>query len=217
MTADVDAVLLGGKLPEDTVPVCTRGDLVDEYRRVADELAQARIRATADPRLAGSGTPALDARIEELHGQIEAATVPFRLRALAPRRWRELVEQHPPRKVGGNAVHPDDAGVGVNRETFFPALIRVSTVEPKLRDETWDQLLDPDGELLNVAQFQRLWRTCWDLNKQEPDVPFSLAGLLTTRSSASESGSPAPSASASNGSTGGNRGKSSSTSTKTGD
>lgn len=210
-----DDILLGAKLPEDTVEVCTRGDLVDEYQRLAREVAQARIQATADPRLAGSGTPEMDVRLVELHEQIQAATVEFRLRALPRKKWRALADQHPPRKVG-NDIHPDDARPGVNNERFFPALIRASTVEPTLRDETWTALLDPDGELLNEQQYLRLSRTCWDLNKQEPDVPFSLAGLLTTPTSGSESGSPAASVSASNGSKAGKPKRSSSTSTKTG-
>lgn len=194
---DFDAILTAGRLPEAVVPVCTRGDLVAECARLDRELAQARIQAAADPRLAGTGTTELAAQMEELRSQVEAATVPFRLRALPPARWLELCEQHPPRKLLTGAVHPNDEGPGVNNETFFPALIRVSTVEPKLRDETWDALLDPEGELLNQQQRLRLGRSAWDLNKREPDLPFSFADWLSRHSSASGSPSPEPSASAS--------------------
>lgn len=211
-----DDILLGAKLAEDTVPVCTRGDLVDEFRRLDRELVESRAKAAADPRLAGSGATAVEARLSEIKGQIEAATVQFRLRALG-RRWNRLVEEHPPRKAPDGKVNEEDArNGGVNTDTFFPALIRASTVEPQLRDETWDALLDPDGKLLNEAQYRRLKRSCWDLNVQEPDVPFSFADWLKTRDSASGSDSPAPSASASNGSTGGKPRKSRSTATKTG-
>ena len=197
---DIDAILTGARLPEETVRVCTRGDLLDRLRRLEQEAVQARARQAADPRLAGS---TLTAEIEDLRSQIEAATVEFRLRALPRRKWRELVEAHPPRKVNGK-VHPDDAA-GVNNETFFPALIRACTVEPTLREETWQALLDPDSELLTEQQYLRLARTAWDLNKQEPDLPFWSAAWLTSQSSGSESGSPASSASASSGSTGGRR------------
>lgn len=190
---DVDAILTGARLPEDVVPVCTRGDLVAEWSRLGRELAAAKVKAAADPRIAGDDTTELVARMEGLREQVEAATVPFRLRALPRKRWADLTEQHPAREVDGKP-HPDDAAMGVNRSTFLPALVRASTVEPTLRDETWTVLLDPDGELLTEHQWRRLWRACWDLNVQELNVPFSVAGLLTTPVSGSEPGSPEPSA-----------------------
>lgn len=200
---DPDAILLSARLSEDTVPVCTRGDLVDEFRLLDRELAQARVQAAADPRIAGSGTADLQTRMDDLKAQIEAATVRFKLRALPPKKWRDLVDQHPPRQMPDGSIHQDDKGPQVNNETFFPALIRLSTVEPVLRDETWAALLNPEQALLNVQQFLRLGRACWNLNKEEPDVPFSFAGWLRTRDSASGSGSPEPSASPSADSTDG--------------
>ena len=202
---DADAILLGARLAEDTVPVCTRGDLVDEFRRLDRELAQARMQAAADPRIAGSGTADLKTRMDDLKAQIEAATVQFKLRALPPKKWRDLVDEHPPRQLPDGSIHQDDKGPQVNNETFFPALIRASTVEPALRDETWAALLDPEQALINTQQFIRLGRACWDLNKSEPDVPFSFADWLRTRDSASGSPSPEPSASPSAGSTDGSR------------
>lgn len=188
----LDEILAGAKPPETEVPVCTRGDLIAQHQRLARQITEARTRAAADPRAAGSGVGGLVTQMEELREQIQAATVVFRLRALPRRRWRALVDEHPPRRVG-DRIHDEDAQARVNNETFFPALIQASAVEPKLRDETWQALLDPDGELLNEQQYLKLARACWDLNKETPDVPFSLAGLLTTRNSGSDSGSPAPS------------------------
>ena len=200
---DYDAILTAARPPEHVERVCTRGDLVAEYTRLDRELAQARLFAAADPRAAGTGAPDVADRLAELRAQIEQATVPFRLRALPPKRWVELCEQHPPRRQPDGSVHPYDAGPGVNNDTFFPALIRESTVEPVLRDETWAALLDRAGTLLNQEQVLRLGRACWDLNKQTPDLPFSSADWLSRRISDSGSDSPEPSASASDGSTGG--------------
>lgn len=185
---DVDAILTGARLPEDTVPVCTRQDLVAEWSRLGRELAAAQVKNAADPRLAGGDTSALVERMEALRAEVEASTVEFRLRALAPKRWSELVEEHPPRKDD-----EDDLRMEVNRETFLPELVKRSTVEPKLKEETWQALLDPESELLSRPQWRRLWRACWDLNVKELDVPFSVAGLLRMPASASESGSPEPS------------------------
>ncbi|PWR08572.1 hypothetical protein DKT68_15255 [Micromonospora acroterricola] len=190
---DFDAILTGARLPEDRVPVCTRGDLVVEWRRLARELAESKVKGAADPRLGGDGTGPLVERMEALRAEVEASTVEFLLRALPRKQWNELADAHPPRKDGGR-VHPDDAALGANRETFLPALVRASTVEPKLKDDTWAALLDASGELLVEQQWRQLWRACWNLNMTEVDVPFSVAGLLTTRVSGSESGSPEPSA-----------------------
>lgn len=190
---DVDAILTGARLPEDRVPICTRGDLVVEWRRLGRELAEMKVKASADPRLTGGGVAGIVERMEALRAEVEASTVEFVLRALPRKRWAELADAHPPRKVDGK-VHPDDVAMGVNRETFLPALVRASTVEPTLRDETWAQLLDPEEGLLGEQQWRQLWRACWNLNMAEVDVPFSVAGLLTTPPSGSESGSPEPSA-----------------------
>ncbi|ATO14690.1 hypothetical protein CO540_13330 [Micromonospora sp. WMMA2032] len=191
--SDPDAILTGARLPEDRVPVCTRADLMVEWKRLAQQLGEAKVRDAADPRMGGGATAALVERMETLRAEIEASTVEFRLRGLPRKRWNELAETHPPRQEGGK-VHGDDVDLGANRETFLPALVRASTVEPKLKDETWAALLDPEGELLGVQQWRKLWRSCWNLNVQELDLPFSVAGLLTRPASGSESGSPEPSA-----------------------
>ena len=186
--SDVDAILTGARLPEDRVPVCTRSDLVVQWQRLGQELAAAKLKHSADPRLAGGGTELLE-RMEALRAEVEASTVEFLLRALPRKQWHELVEAHPPRKDDEGDVRMD-----VNRATFLPALVQASTVEPKLRDETWAALLDPASGLLSEQQWRQLWRACWNLNVAELDVPFSVAGLLTSPVSGSESGSPEPSA-----------------------
>ncbi|MEU5946315.1 hypothetical protein ABZ793_12225 [Micromonospora sp. NPDC047465] len=191
--SDFDAILTGARLPEDQVPVCTRADLVAEWKRLAQQLTEAKARDAADPRLAGGATAALVERMEALRGQVEESTVEFRLRALPRKRWNELADAHPPRQKDGK-VHPDDVALGVNIETFLPALVRASTVEPKLKDKTWAALLDAEGELLGEQQWRRLWKSCWNLNVADVNVPFSVAGLLTSPGSGSESGSPEPSA-----------------------
>ncbi|MFI1197693.1 hypothetical protein ACH4T9_31155 [Micromonospora sp. NPDC020750] len=188
--SDVDAILAGARLPEDRVPVCTRCDLVAEWKRLSQDLTAAAVKNAADPRIGGSGTSELATRMEALREEIEASTVEFQVRALRRKVWNELADAHPPRKTGGK-VHAEDESLGVNRATFLPALVRASTIAPTLADQTWEALLDPDGELLSEQQWRRLWRACWNLNMAEVDIPFSVAGLLTNLGSGSGSGSPA--------------------------
>ena len=184
-----DDLLTGARLPEDEVPICTRLDLVTEWRRLAAELAAAKAQAAVDPRASGNGVGELAQRMESLRAEVEAATVKMRVRALSPKRWSDLSEAHPPRKDD-----EEDARMGVNRASFLPALVRVSTVGPELAEDTWAKLLPPDGELLDVQQWRAWWRACWNLNMKPVDLPFSVAGLLTTSPSGSDSGSPEPSA-----------------------
>ncbi|SCL21715.1 hypothetical protein [Micromonospora inyonensis] len=186
---DPNTLLTGARLPEDEVSICTRPDLAGEWQQLAQAVAARKLKSAADPRLAGDGTDEQVQRMETLREQVEAATVVFRLRALRRKVWLDLVETHPARQSD-----EEDARMGVNRESFLPALVRASTVAPELTDETWAALLDPDGELLTVHQWRQLWRTCWNLNVQQVDLPFSVAGLLPNPNCGGESGSPEPSA-----------------------
>src|SRR5690606_31840899 len=69
-------------------------------------------------------------------------------------------------------VDERDKYIGVNTDTFFPALIRRSTVEPELDDEDWDLLLN---ERLTSRQFDDLANAAGSLNRRGVDVAFSLA------------------------------------------
>ncbi|MFI6228879.1 hypothetical protein ACIBCR_16370 [Micromonospora echinospora] len=186
---DPNALLTGARLPEDEVPICTRLDLVTEWRRLGAELAAAKVQSAADPRVAGNGVGELAERMEALRAEVEASTVTMRVRALTPKAWNELAEAHPPRPDD-----EEDARMTVNRATFLPALVRASTYAPELTEKTWQGLLDLDSGMLDVQQWRTWWRTCWNLNMKPVDLPFSVAGLLTTPDSGSESGSPEPSA-----------------------
>ena len=194
----VDALRLGARVAETVVPVCTRGDLVAEFGQLDMQLQQVLAERAGDPRLAGTASD-LPERLAALREQIEAATVAFRLRALPRRAWQRLIDAHPPRQSADGVVHEDDRGINVNNETFFPALIAASTVEPTLKPETWTKLLAEDSELLNDEQYQRLGRACWNLNRKDVNVPFSFAGSLLSRTSSTASAPPDSSASASSG------------------
>jgi hypothetical protein len=193
--SDVDALIMGARAAEDTYTVCTRADLLAEFGKLDQDLRTALKARIADPRIEGAGTADISARAQDLQEQIRASTVEFRLRALAPKRWQALVAAHPPRQTDAGGVHEDDH-MNVNNETFFPVLIRASVVTPKLQDETWEALLDQDGERLSNAQYQAWANKCWNLNVKDVGVPFSYAASLTMRLSEDDSSSPDDSASA---------------------
>ncbi|HEX5996945.1 MAG TPA: hypothetical protein VFY84_17520 [Jiangellales bacterium] len=171
---DIKALLRDARLPERTVELCLRGDLVAEYEAVEAEHARA-VDNRGNSLSAGVETAQLRERLDGLREQMAASNVTFRLRALSRPEFRRLVAQHPPRR-DGDEVNERDNNVGINTETFFDALVRASVVEPQLDDEDWDLLL---GERLTDRQFDLLAGAAWALNKRDVDIPFSFAGSQT--------------------------------------
>lgn len=168
-----------GKLRRAEFAACMDPDLVDEHERLTAERAEELARA-ADSFAGGSRAPEIQAQIDGLLEEMEAATVTLVLQALPRRRYRALIDQHPPRKDADGVVVPRDARLGVHYDDFFAALVRASIVEPDLDAETVDLLLD---ERLSDGQWERLTTIAWNLNRASVDVPFSPAGSASRRRS----------------------------------
>lgn len=161
---DFAALLAGAKLPERTVPVCLRGDLVAEH-----EAADRELQLLADKpvtKFGGDGRGELQARIRDLEEQMRAASYDFRFRAMTRRDWHTFVAAYPPRPD-----NEQDAAIGVNAEVFFDALIRRCLVDPVLDDDAWFRL----NEALTDRQYDTLSDAAWGLNRRDVDVPFSPA------------------------------------------
>lgn len=184
---DIKALLAGAKLPERTVPVCLRGDLVAEHERLERQLEAAE-RKTSDS-LAGNGSGEIVEQMDAVEEQMRESTETFTLRALPHRRtprddrptWHELVQRHPPRRENDEIVE-DDQGPGVNTATFYDDLIRLCTVSPKLDDEDWDFLF----AVLSEGQFAELSMAAAVLNRSGVDIPFSRAASRVKRRTAGE-------------------------------
>lgn len=175
-------MLAAAKLPEREIPVCLRGDLAAEHEAAERDLEQAQ--KVASDSLAGNGAAAIVERIEGLEALMREHSYPFRLRALPRHEFRGLMTSHPPRrKDDGDGILEEDVNLGVNRETFFPAMIRSAVVDPELTEDEWRDLLD---HKLTDYQFQELAWAAWSLNNSEVSVPFSHAASRTKRASADE-------------------------------
>lgn len=173
------SMLAEAKLPERTVPICLRGDLVADHEQAERELEQAEQKAVDS--LAGSGAGQIAQRIEALEEQMREHTYDFRLRALPRAGWRALVDRHPPRRDEQNAIVDTDR-IGVNAETFYPAIVRACLVDPVLDEAQWQTLVDS----LTDRQFEDLADAAWALNRREVDVPFSRAASRTKAATDSE-------------------------------
>lgn len=180
------ADILGtAKLPEKTVPLCLRGDLVAELEDLERKLEDAE-KDRGDSLDAGADVAGLVEEIELLQGQMKESIYTFKVRALSRRAYRALVAEHPARQDvdddGNKKVNADDESLGFNVTTFFEALLRIALIDPELDDTAWEQLLDA----LTDRQFDELAGAAWLLNRTEVDIPFSRAGSTKNRSSSPE-------------------------------
>jgi hypothetical protein len=180
---DIKSLIAAAKLPERTVPICLRGDLVAEHEELDRQLEEANRRDSDS--LAGSGAGDLVDQIEALQEEMRAATVTFRLRALPKPRWRALLAEHPPRRDADDKPDPEDAAIGVNQETFWDAIARACLIEPEVDDETWALMAGPDGKLTD-RQIGQLADAAWAVNRGDVSVPFSRAVLQARRSTGTE-------------------------------
>lgn len=199
---NIDELLSSARLAEETVPICLRPDLLDDYNAAVTALDAAEKAHATDGSLDGSDKAAAAALVDELRDQMLDASVRFTVRALPRRRWTALLGEHPPRE--GDEM---DARTGFNRDTFYDALVRECVVEPQLSDEQWDTL----DAALSTAQFAALKTTAMVINSADVDVPFLLAASRAPTSTGPASARPEASASARSGSTAGSRSPSTST------
>lgn len=190
---DVRAVIMSGKatlknfkemlgtarLPERTVEICLRGDLVAEHQSAERELERAE-KAPANS-LAGNGTGEIAERIRALEAEMQGSLVEFRLRALPAPKFRAFKAEHPIRIEDGEA-NKQDTVFGFDTDKGFEPLVCMCLVDPELDDETWAQLMDSITE----QQFEELAAAAWYLNRGEVDIPFSSAASRLIQGSAAE-------------------------------
>ena len=163
---DIDDLIAQARLPERTVPICVRGDLIAELEELDRQYA-AVPEAGNDVRLtSGAERRRIAEQAAAVKEQMAAATIVFRLRAKDSHDWDDLLKAHPPRE--GNA---EDTANGYNVDTFPDALIKASAVEPELTDERWAALRPK----LAPVEYSRLGHAALNLNMKSVNVPFSRA------------------------------------------
>lgn len=146
-----------------------------------DDMARlAELKRAADHAAGGSRTDdgadekaAYDAFVDEAAER----AVEVVIQSIGPKRWQNLVLEHPPRMVESDpdkegqtkmVEHDDDYTDGVNTLTFPRALLMyaegpfVTITSPEFTDEA-DRAEFVDDEIAE-GDFERLWRLAWDLN-----------------------------------------------------
>lgn len=156
----------------------------------ADPVAEVRDRVEAE---VAKAQAALDAFLPEAAERALGVTI----RALGSRRFREIVADHPARKVTRKVgdteeevVHEDDAPFGVNTETFPRALLTFVDSE----DTSVRTILEPEfkgsreigdfvDDELTEGNMDRLWIAAFALNRSQGADPKAEMSLLASRSS----------------------------------
>jgi hypothetical protein len=173
------AMLAEAKLPERTVEICLRGDLIAEHQQAERDLERAK--KAGGNSLAGDGSGEIAERIQALEAEMQESIYPFRLRGLPGPDFRAFKAEHPIRIEDGEA-NKQDAVFGFNVETGFQPLTRMCLVDPEPDDETWAQMLAK----LTENQFEELAACAWILNRGDVDVPFSSAASELMQAFAAE-------------------------------
>lgn len=172
-------MLGAARLPERTVEICLRGDLVADHQAAERELEKAEKQTGTS--LAGNGSAEIAERIRALEAEMQDSVVEFRLRAVPAPKFRAFKAEHPIRIEDGEP-NKQDAVFGFDTDKGFEPLTRMCLVDPELDDETWQQLMDT----LTEQQFEELAAAAWYLNRGEVDIPFSSAASRLMQASAAE-------------------------------
>lgn len=178
MTSILDK-LSAAKLPETTVPICLRGDLVAEIERLDRELVTAS--GTASTGMEdGAHLRELAERIEALRAEMagDDANHTFVLRALSGPAYRQMKAEHPARLDEQGQVVAEDRITGANVDTLAVPLLRACCVDPVLDDATW-RAVEP---VLTDGQFDDLVNAALLVNQGRVSVPFSRAASKVMRS-----------------------------------
>lgn len=158
--SDFDAWKAQAKPFTASVDVCADGQLVAEL-----DAASQRLEEESRGRL--EAPKELEAHVAALSKKVEAKTRTFVFRSIGRREWRKLSSEHPPT----DEQKDQEPELDHNPDTFPPAAIAASCMEPKLTldDAAWlcDEL--PDGE------FFRIWQAVLSANLIGGDAKKAVA------------------------------------------
>ena len=126
--ANFDDLIKSARLPENSAPICLRGDLAMRLEQLERDLVDAHDADAAGTSLADGGNARKVAEeIEALQAEMREHTHAFAFRALPTRKYRDLLEDHPPRED-----HKDDAIWGANTGTFPQAFALRAVTHPSV-------------------------------------------------------------------------------------
>lgn len=155
-------------------------DLAQRYADEAVAAARGRPRREGDESPGAEEHAEADAKKAAYDAFLDVAAeraVEVEVQALGRRRFRALIEAHPPRMVAGEegeTVHEDDAEFGVDTTAFPDALLtyradgKRTIVSPDLTPGALSDFLD---EEVSDGDYEKLWQTAYYLNRSPGPDP----------------------------------------------
>lgn len=175
--------LAAAKLPERTVPICFRADLMAEHEELERQLQQAR--QSTIPRMLAEMPEEMRIaeQITALEARMAEETEVFRVRALPRHEWNALTDKYPP--PDGDA---EAKVMGADFEPLMDEAVRLCVVEPVMDEDDWVKF----AEVMTSRMFDLLSGAVWAVNRGESDVPKSLLASRVIRQHSVEQTQPAP-------------------------
>jgi hypothetical protein len=162
MSRDITKILEQIRRPTDVVPLCLRGDLIAEWKRLEQAFRDAS--TTIDDDVTASGRSATAAKLaremEALREQMQAATEVFTLQASRRPEWLAMYASHKP-----------DDGDEAGKEAFAVAIVAAAATDPVMTPAQAEELRDE----LTDGQWEVVVKTVMALNRTSPGVPYSQA------------------------------------------
>lgn len=173
-TLPIDQILAGRKLPQTSIPLCLRLDVMSEIEELERQINALRSGVEDDdPRLVGTETDAaaLADRIRELEEVARQYTIDLRIQALEKKEWAAKVAQFTEEDDEGNAKL--DMGAVVEHVLTLPGVI----ISPEMSGSQRDQMIAG----LSDGQWETVLKKVFDLNRRTVSVGKSLTASLVTR------------------------------------
>lgn len=172
---------------ERTVPIVLNDEVATAHHEATEALSEAEAALATVERQArernGSGGPETEAAVAAARAErdeataalvkaeraLKAETVQMRFRAIGRKRYDGLVREHPPKDAGGENGKPVKSTEPYDYETFAPALVAASCIEPVMTPEEVEVLF----EEWNTAEVMQLWVAALAVNTQRRVADFA--------------------------------------------
>lgn len=135
-----------------------QGDDEEKLRELRAAHQRAKAQSSDAPLTVGEVDPVAEAArvANEFADEAEKRGVTITMRAVGRKKWRELVEAHPPQEGD-----EEDRKAGVNLDAFAEALVPACIAGPTFSEGEMTDFLDA----LTPAQFDLLALAAWNLHK----------------------------------------------------
>lgn len=197
--------------PRSTTVLLYQGDDMDTLAHLKRKLdlakSQAQRRETSGAARMDDAGDGEDTTVAEAQREYDAAVDAAADRALeveiqdiGRRRFRDLIEAHPPRMVNSEpdaegktvqVMHDEDAGWGINTATFPEALLtfrdddRMTIAQPAFKNKAEVQAFVDDE--LSAGDFDDLWAAAFMINRSPSADPFQHRSTTASASSGATS------------------------------